>query len=112
MAKIIDKKTFYKDVCAIFGIQEDTGKLEKDGQVSFGLIDNDKDRVEFAINKVHFTPEETLSKMEEYFKDKLCEEGYGVAFDLGPLNLWQKFAYKRAPEVTRSIEILDKLKAK
>ena len=69
-----------RDLREIFGLNKETKSLQ-DGNW-------------FMIIKTEFERYEVISKLQEYFEDKMLPVGWGCAIDSMTL-LWTKFEFKR-----------------
>lgn len=68
------------DLREIFGLNQETKSMQEDNW--------------FMIIKTEFERYEVISKLQEYFKDKVLPVGWGCAIDSITL-VWTKFEFKR-----------------
>lgn len=68
------------DLREIFGLNKETKSMQKDNW--------------FMIIKTEFERYEVISKLQEYFKDKVLPAGWGCFID-GITLLWTKFEFEK-----------------
>ena len=80
MKQEISVEEAIRDLREIFGLNQETKSMQKDNW--------------FMIIKTEFERYEVISKLQEYFEDKVLPVGWGCAIDNITL-LWTKFEFKR-----------------
>lgn len=80
MKQEISVEKAIRDLREIFGLNKETKSLQNDNW--------------FMIIKTEFERYEVISKLQEYFEDKVLPVGWGCVIDNITL-LWTKFEFKR-----------------